>query len=568
MFGQRLSVLLMILILIAVSAGLAAETKRRTDLQGDPLPAGAIARLGSSRFRLSQEIEKISFSVDGKTLDAFTKSGAVRWEIPTGKIVPTTKDDFKGVSKLKVYSPDGKRFAEAAHESTSFVVRDAQSKKVLLSMGPFDNIIYQLAYSPNGKFLASACGDMTVRIWNAENGKQLQELKGHQNHVQSVAFSPDSQTVVSGASPEASQFSLRLWDVKTGKELKKIHTPEGAYCVAFSPDGKILASASTLIRLWNPKTGKEIFQHRGHVWPISGVAFALDGKTLATAGGTGKIIIWDVAASKERLKIQVKEGFGRRGGLCFSSNGKHLLVSTGRKDCWLFDTSNGKSLHKFKGVQAIFSPDGKVVASTGERKDPLIRLWEVGSGKLVREIKEPSEGRSSRITPTLAFSPDGRILASSPGDWNERIYLWDTHNGEKLKTLEGKIVGRVVSMSFDNKGKYLVAGTFKSAFSRGTTIYRWEIASGKQVSTSSTPGHHGVGNLSSSPDGRHVAFTGRAAQILDITTGKVVHSFEAPQHITFISWSPDGKTVATGQRDGTVLIWDWKALKKLGKQSQ
>ncbi|MBP5976887.1 ribosome assembly protein 4, partial [Brasilonema sp. CT11] len=249
--------------------------------------------------------------------------------------------------------------------------------------------VNSVAFSPDGKTLASGSSDNSIKLWDVATGKQLKTLEGHSSSVKSVAFSADGKTLASGSSDN----SIKLWDVTTGKQLKTINGHSSSVnSVAFSADGKTLASGSrdNSIKLWDVTTGKLLKTINGHSSSVNSVAFSADGKTLASGSmDNNSIKLWDVATGKQ-LK-----------------------------------TLNGHSSY----VNSVaFSADGKTLAS-GSMDNNSIKLWDVATGKQLKTLNGHSDVQS------VAFSPDGKTLASGSSD--NSIKLWDVATGKQLKTLNG-----------------------------------------------------------------------------------------------------------------------------------
>jgi hypothetical protein len=241
--------------------------------------------------------------------------------------------------------------------------------------------VTSVAFSPDGRLLASGSFDKTIELWEVATGSEVDTL-GPTGYVVSVAFSPDGRLLASGSSDK----TIRLWEVATGSEVRTLtgHT-DWVYSVAFSPDGRLLASGSSdkTIRLWEVATGSLVRTLSGHTGGVTSVAFSPDGRLLASGSLDATIKLWEVASGRE-----VRTLSGHTGGV----------------------------------TSVAFSPDGRLLASGS--LDATIKLWEVASGREVRTLSghplRPHRGCHSSV----AFSPDGRLLASGSGDTTITLWEW------------------------------------------------------------------------------------------------------------------------------------------------
>jgi WD40 repeat protein len=277
--------------------------------------------------------------------------------------------------------------------------------------------VYSVAFSPDGKILASGSWDNTIKLWDVATGREVRTLKGHTNSVNSVAFSPDGKILASGSLDE----TIKLWDVATGREIRTFsgHTAS-VWSVAFSPDGKLLASGSwdETIKLWDVATGEEIHTFKGHTDHVESVAFSPDGRTLASGSWDETIKLWDVATGKELRTLKGHTDYVR--SVAFSPDGKLLASGSVDHTIKLWDVATGREIRTLSGhtdwVESVaFSPDGKTLASGSYRE---IKLWDVATGRELRTLK----GYTGYVY-SVAFSPDGKILAF--GSQDETIKLWD-----------------------------------------------------------------------------------------------------------------------------------------------
>ncbi|TBR57420.1 hypothetical protein B4U84_15530 [Westiellopsis prolifica IICB1] len=278
------------------------------------------------------------------------------------------------------------------------------------------DLVRSVAFSPDGKTLASGSYDSTIKIWNVTTGQEITTLKGHSNSVNSVAFSPDGKTLASRSDDGA----IKIWNVTTGQEIRTLNGYSGVSSVAFSPDGKTLASGSygNTMKIWNVATGQEIASLENHYRRVNSVAFSPDGKTLASGSRDSTIIIWNVATGQEIRYLKVHSG--SVGELTFSPDGKTLVSGSQNRTIIIWNVTTGQEIRTLNshpyGVNSVaFSPDGRTLAS-GSR-DSTIIIWNVGTAQEIRTLR----GHSGSVN-SVAFSPDGKTLASGSADATIKIW--------------------------------------------------------------------------------------------------------------------------------------------------
>ena len=287
--------------------------------------------------------------------------------------------------------------------------------------------VLAVAFSPDGRTLASGSRDRTIRLWDTNTGEHKLTLEGHTDGVTCLSFSPDGSTLASGSWDD----TIRLWDAKTGQHLQTLeeHT-DGVRSVVFSPDGSTLASGGydNTLRLWDTETGQHKPVLEGHTDYIRSVVFSPDGSTLASGSYDRTLRLWD------------------------TETGQHKLTLEGHTD----------------GVLSVaFSPDGSTLASGSY--DRTLRLWDAETGQHKLTLEGPMDDVNS-----VAFSPDGSTLVSGGYVDTIRFYddtlrLWDAKTGQPLQTLRGHRHA-VASVAFSGDGSMLASGSYDK------TIQVWELA--------------------------------------------------------------------------------------------
>src|SRR5262245_10951262 len=254
----------------------------------------------------------------------------------------------------------------------------------------------------------------------------------HPELVGSVAFSPDGKTLATGCHDDI----LRVWDVATGKERWRVRSPQrNASVVDISPDGKLVASVSMVsdrISLWDAATGKEVRAIDAGSRGVHHIAFSPDGRLLASAGGDWALAVWDVRTGN-RLRHLTGHG-GQVLRVVFSPDGKTLVSASQDRTARLWDIATGKELHCLAGhrgwIYAVaFSPDGNSVASADTR---TLYFWNARTGRLIGKVDAPEK---ILYFYALSFSPDSRTLASV--NHSNAVCLWEVATGEVIGFLPG-----------------------------------------------------------------------------------------------------------------------------------
>jgi RNA polymerase sigma factor (sigma-70 family) len=500
----------------------AAAPRAPVDQLGDPLPADALARLGTIRFRHGSVVTALTFAPDGRSLASAGHDGTIHiWATTTGKeLLRVENHEFPGIG--------------------------------LGAVG-------HLAYSPDGKTLAGTRLNQPPCLWDVATGKELRQFGGPANRANWLAFSPEGKYLAYGRGHQE-PFIFRLAEVGTGKDLRQY---EGTWLI-FSPDGKTLAyggpaldgqfRANPVIRVAEVSSGKELYQFGGHKGGLA--AFSPDGKTLASADRNW-MRFFDLATGRVR-ELPRPEGEGQGPGpqsLIFSPDGKTLAATgRGQKTIRIMEVATGKTLStigltgKREQVKALlFTHDSKRVLCAHE--DGYVRFWDAATGAKVRQFRA-HDSAVSRI----ALSPDGKTLATTAWSFvggDSSVRLWETATGKPLVRHPGPQAA-VRFLAFSPDSRRVAGASFDGA------IHLWEAATGKLLRRWEM-----FGPLAFLPDGQALVRGGwqdGEVRFLDPATGKITRRFLAhAKGVLALDLSRDGKLLATAGGDACVRLWDLAA---------
>ncbi|MFE6836913.1 trypsin-like peptidase domain-containing protein [Streptomyces sp. NPDC057705] len=438
------------------------------------------------------------------------------------------------------FSPDGKTLATAAG-ATSVILWNTDTGTIRSTLNGATGPVYAVAFSPDGKRLAASSTDTTV--WDVHDGTILTTLKGHTKPVNSVAFSPDGTTLATGGEDK----TARLWNADTGAPRATLTGhKDWIWEVAFRPDGKTLATGSNdhTVRLWNVDARTTRATLTGHTGPVYAVAFSPDGKALATGSEDKTARLWNVDTGRTRTTLTNHADMVT--SAAFSPDGNTLATGSSDTSVLLSDVATGTSPTVLNGhtdtvFGMAFSPDGKTLATGSE--DKTAQLWNVDTGR----NRTILIGHTDTVG-SVAFSPDGKTLATGSKDKTAR--LWNLATRTTRATLEGH-TDMVNAVAFSPDGKILATG------SDDHTARLWDVDTG----TSLPPlrGHTGwVTSVAFSPDGKTLATGSRDSTVrlwnVDTRTSRALLEGHGDT-VLDLAFSPDGETLASGSLDKEVRLW-------------
>lgn len=493
----------------------------------------------------SDRINSLAIATNGMVMASGSDDQTIKlWDLKSGRELRSLANPSGKIGEV-VFSPDGRTLATGGQggQITLWDVQTGEEKHTFTAFPTqyMDrNVFHQgsLAFSPDGIKLASIGWNGKVDLWEVQTGRQLKSLPGHSRAVRSVAFSPDGKKLATASDDD----TIKVWDVVTNQELYTHSNPpnsqsRGFDSVGFSQDGKMLVGSTNdgLLLFWNGETGAENKNligghsswHNHPSYSPRSIAFSSDKKTFFQTIVHGPldwtVRAWDVASGLEILPALSQEG-----------------------NYW-----------DLKASAIALIPDAKIlaIASGSSERGVLIKVWNTETG-----AEGTTFGSYTKPVRSLALSADGKRLAS--GTWDGMVKLWDLSSDSELVTLNGRLHAerpgghyRVSSVAFSPDNHKLASGIFDG------TVVLWDVATGKRLKTFFSTGDT-ILSIAFSPDGKTIASDGTReghVRLIDITLdedAKPKDLFPNRPFASALALSPDGITLATGSGNGHVALWD------------
>jgi RNA polymerase sigma factor (sigma-70 family) len=568
----------------ALAATTLGRPQGHVDRCGDPLPPGAVARLGTVRLRHGGQVFGVAFAADGPTLISHGGDAVLRfWDLATGQQRRLFPGAPPGISSF-VLSRDGKLLATATlQKSDAILLWELPAGKQLRELRG-RKLGSVLAFSADGKRLAAGGADARIHVWDVGTGGELFDLPGHQtskfdwqNALDALAFSPDGKLLASaGKDGIGNGGRIRLWDTATGKQAFVLRCPdEPVTALVFARDGKALISGGDsgrrlgpdrpegagTIRLWDLAARKQVREFRGGGQESAVVALALspNGKTLASGCMDKTVRLWDVGSGKPLRRLRgFRDHMVASYGLAFSPDGTKLASGGNGNVVYLWDVATGRRLlDDLPGQEetvrdVVVSRDGQT-AAVGSF-DGTVCLWDLTTGKALRLLRG-HEG----VIYSVPLSGDGKLVASGSSDGTVR--LWELDTGRVRHTLRatGLDNGQACCVAFSTDSRLLVSGHMGSERLQDSALRLWAVATGKELrKLNGLAGQ--ILAAAFSADGKVLSAATSEGRIRrwQVATGKEVASFAAGRrgNCEPVAFSADGRLVALHGENDNIELWD------------
>jgi RNA polymerase sigma factor (sigma-70 family) len=608
---------------VADASGSQVNAAPAVDRYGDPLPRGAVTRLGSLRFRSDDNITHPIVLPSAKEVVFAAGPAVVVMDLDTGKVVrrvgrALAPDVLNSPGHALAVTPDGRTFAagwrgyasDGKTPMTSWT-GDLKTGRILREFAGNDRPVNALAFVSDGRSLASLDSDGVVTIWNVATGVKVRAIRAPKTKFTSLAASPDGKTFAAGEEAKDGGAAVYLWDVGSGNLLHILRGHTGSVkAIAFSPDGRTLATGgNAIIHVWDVASGRETRQLRGHAakrgdfnFSIEVLAFSPDGNRLASASNDWTVRVWAVAtgqpideawigvagdslAFRDDRTLLIGGGYGllfrdviRRKFpeqlhsryfmyfANFAADGRRIVTGSCDSGICVWDAADGRRLSQDRRadqsvIMPLVAPGGDWVAySDGDVGHLVTCVWHLRADRVVK--------LSGVDQHPGTVSADGRMLMTFKGSESEKpdddfLSVWDAATGALVSRLK---TGRVnfEQTALGPNGRYFFAAQMEQPY----RLRQWEVATGRLVRAIDTGGA-GMRGLAASTGGRRVAAMGcrGSVSLWDTATGRECWRSTVSQgrggFSDVVSFSADGSLLATDNHTAEILLWDARTGKPL-----
>jgi WD40 repeat protein len=577
----------------------------RRDLHGDPLPTGAVARLGSIRFLNEGGVDHLTFLPGDQQLLAGDGSAVCIWDVKTG--VKLRRFAQANSNMCTALAPDKKTVAVAENGRRIFLLDVATGKELRQFAGEKDRA-GALAWTPDGRLLAVGMGPI-VYVWDTTTGALVHRLNSTSEHLSGVAISPNGKVLVTGdyksaqlwdlatgavlgalegnldigaghsltfapdgrsfvgacsqPVPGGSRSSFRQWDAATGKQVRDLGQGSGLVCaVAFTSNGSRMAvGADQDIRIMESASGKEVRRWRAHAQRITALAFTSDDATLASGSYDRQVRLWDPVTAKERRRTAGHSGPVK--SVAFAPNGSEI-ASGGNADgaiCF-WEPSTGRELRRCDGLGAgwgehwgvlslAYAPDGKTLVSLEQQnRGAVFRLWETATAKQLSlfHAERPNQGES--FSSAVVFARDNETILAA--NWDGSLAVWEPTQGKLVRQI-GKFKERLTALALAPDGR-------KAAWvSEYQKVGVRDLDTGADVIIHDPKRDVSAGKVAFSPDSTTIAIADAQGpvRLWDTVTRRFVAEWPTMKRIYqgSIAFSPDGRLLAAGNEKG-LMLWE------------
>jgi WD40 repeat protein/tRNA A-37 threonylcarbamoyl transferase component Bud32 len=514
----------------------------------------------------------VAFSPDGRRIVSGSDDMTLKvWDAETGQEIRTLGGHSDYVTSV-AFSPDGRRIVSGSEDNT-LKVWDAETGQEKLTLEGHSDSIWTVCFSPDGKRVISS-GGTQVKVWDSKTGQLVFALKGHSRFLMkqlifSVAYSPDGKLIVSGSEDN----TLKIWNADTGQ---KILTLKGhlssVESVAFNSDGTRVVSGSDdhTLKIWDIEYGQEILTLEGHLEPVNDVAYSPDGTRIVSGSDDNNLKIWDIPAF-ERKDLDLPNETSRVGKTTVDNDAEEVvlknIVTLERKGLDLPNETSrvGKTTVDNDAKEVVlknsvtleghsdhvrcvaFSPDGNRIVSGSA--DNTLKIWDSKTGKEISTLKGPSSVLHMNCITSVVFSSNGKQIVN--GNSRKTLKTWDVETGQEILTLKGHS-NDVNSVVFSPDGKRIISG------SSDHTLMIWDAETGQGILI--LEGHSDdVNSVACSLDGKRIASGSldNTLKVWDAETGQEIITFQGHEsYVNSVAYSPDGTQVVSGSADNTLKIWD------------